>query len=55
MLDAPEAKAGLAALGAERRESAAVGKAAQADLAAETLHTLGAWGEAAPGKASAPG
>ena len=55
MLDAPEAKAGLAALGAERRESAAAGNVAQTDLAAETLHTLGAWGEAAPGKANAPG
>jgi hypothetical protein len=48
LFDDLEAKAGLAALGAERGESVAVGNAAQADLAAETLHTLGAWGEAAP-------
>jgi hypothetical protein len=54
LLDDPEVSAGLAALAVERCESAA-GIAERVDLAAEKLHTLGAWGEAAPGTANAPG
>jgi hypothetical protein len=55
LLDDPAARAGLTALAAERIGSVAAGIAGRVDLAAEKLHTLGAWGEAGPGEANAPG
>jgi hypothetical protein len=54
MLDDPDARAGLGAIAADRYEPAAARGPARIDLAAETLHTLGAWGEAA-GKTNVAG
>jgi hypothetical protein len=47
MLDDPDARAGLRAIAADRHDSAAATVPARSDLAADKLHTLGAWGEAA--------
>jgi len=55
MLDDPDGGAGLRAMAAQRCESAGAGTLERADLAAEKLHTLGAWGEAAQGGAGEPG
>ncbi len=46
MLDDPEARTGLAAVAPDRCDSAAA-TAPRVDVAAEKLHTLGAWAEAA--------
>jgi len=47
MLDDPDARTGLTAVAAERYDPAATTVPKRTDLAAEKLHTLGAWGEAA--------
>jgi len=47
MLDDPDARAGLRAVAAEHSDSAAARLPGRTDLAAEKVHTLGAWGEAA--------
>jgi hypothetical protein len=55
MLDDPDAGAGLEAIAADRRDSAAARVPERIDLAAEKLHTLGVWGEAAQGKTNETG
>jgi len=47
MLDDADARAGLKAIAVDRRDPAGAGVAQRTDLAAEKLHTLGAWGDAA--------
>src|SRR5499427_6153738 len=47
MLDDPDARAGLKAIAADRHDSAVAMVPGRTDLAAEKLHTLGAWGAAA--------
>src|SRR5205085_3588534 len=47
MLDNPDAGAGLKAIAADRYDAAAAKVPQRTNLAAEKLHTLGAWGEAA--------
>jgi hypothetical protein len=50
MLDDPDAGTGLEAIAADRHETAVARAREPIDLAAEKSHTLGAWGEAAPGE-----
>jgi hypothetical protein len=47
MLDDPDTRAGLEAIAADRHDSAVAMVPGRTDLAAEKLHTLGAWGAAA--------
>jgi len=51
MLEDRDARTGLRAVAPDRYESAAARSPQRTDLAAEKLHTLGAWGEAANARA----
>jgi hypothetical protein len=55
MLDDPDAATGLGAIAAPRCDPAAARSPERVDVAAEKLHTLGAWGEGAQRKANESG